>query len=130
MTKAINFPFNFRGNGTLIETEDIAKIYVDRVLTLLSTNTGQRPMAQTYGTDLSEALFENDNKLEAAVKEAVTSSLNRWIPEVVAEEIIVGMPDETGIAEVDIRLRLPNNVTTAVQINTAIFYADGKITQQ
>jgi hypothetical protein len=30
MARAINFPFTFRGNGTLVDTEDTAKIYVDR----------------------------------------------------------------------------------------------------
>lgn len=130
MTKAINFPFNFRGNGTLVDTEDMAKIYVDRVLTLLSTNIGQRPMMQDYGTDLSHSLFENDNKLERSVKEAVTTALSKWLPDVVAEEINVGLPDDSGVAAVDLLLRLPNNVTTAVQISTAIFYADGTIKQQ
>lgn len=130
MARAINFPFTFRGNGTLVDTEDTAKIYIDRVLTLLSTNVGQRPMLPEYGTDLSHALFESDRFLEKEVVDAVNASVSRWIPDVIVEDVKVGLPGDNGIADVEITLRLPNDTLTAVQTNTAIFYADGTITKQ
>ena len=55
--KAISFPFTLDPFGVVETTSSQTKIYQDRVLTLLSTAVGERPMRPTYGTDVARAFL-------------------------------------------------------------------------
>jgi hypothetical protein len=56
----VSYPFTLDTIGIVKSTDLVSKIYEDRLLTLLSTQVGQRPMRPTYGVDLSRAFFENE----------------------------------------------------------------------
>lgn len=129
MTNAISFPYTMDVFGNTTATTDVTKIYLDRLLTLLSTNIGQRPILQDYGTDLMRALFENENNLENAVNQAVKEAVSRWIPQMSIEKITVGTVDQEGHADVVISVVLPNDTIASVNISTATFGADGSITR-
>lgn len=124
---AISYPFTLSPLGVLDSTENPVKIYIDRLLTLLSTSPGQRPMLPEYGTDVLRALYENDNQLEFSINQAVRSAVNVWLPEISIEEINVSLPDEEGSAEVEILVKLPNSTITTLSVSTAIFNIDGTI---
>jgi phage baseplate assembly protein W len=129
MTNAISYPFSIDIFGNVKSTTTVNKIYLDRVLTLLSTNIGQRPILQDYGTDLMQALFENDNNLETAVSQAVRQAIARWIPNIGVKEILVGPVNQEGQAEVVITLVMPDSTLSSVTLSTATFGADGTITR-
>lgn len=128
MSTAISYPFTLDSVGVVEPTEVVTKIYLDRVLTLLSTNIGQRPMLQDYGTNVMRALFENDNDFPAAVDQAIRQAVGIWIPEISINQITISPPGEDGTATVDIVIELPNSLLTSLSINTAIFNIDGTIT--
>ena len=129
MSIAITYPFTLNTVGQVATTDNFNKIYMDRVLTLLSTNIGQRPMYQTYGTDLNKALFENDNDLSIAVQSAINEAISIWIPEISVESIEVGSPDLDGASSVTVSLRFPDNTASSLYLNTATFSYDGTITR-
>lgn len=129
MTSAISYPFTLDIFGNTKATEETVKIYLDRVLTLLSTNIGQRPILQGYGTDLMSALFENDNNLARAVDQAVRQAIARWIPDIGIEKIDVGPVNQDGEAQVVITLIMPDNNLASVTLSTSTFGADGTITR-
>ena len=81
----ISYPFKLSFLGELQGTEEPVKVYTDRLLTLLSTSPGQRPMLPEYGTDVLRALYENDNQLETSINQAVRSAVAVWIPEISIE---------------------------------------------
>lgn len=124
----IAYPFKLSFLGELQGAEEPAKIYLDRLLTLLSTSPGQRPMLPEYGTDVLRALYENDNQLELSINQAVRSAVAVWIPEISIEEITVDLPDQEGKATVTILIQLPNSTLTTLTVSTAIFNVDGTIT--
>jgi phage baseplate assembly protein W len=84
-------------------------------------------MLPEYGTDVLRALYENDNQLEFSINQAVRSAVNVWLPEISIEEINVSLPDESGSAEVEILVKLPNSTITTLSVSTAIFNIDGTI---
>lgn len=127
--KAIAYPFTLDGNGKVVSTTSSSKIYLDRVLTLLSTNITQRPIAQEYGTDIGTALFENDNNIVAAASSAITEALTNWLPEVTLNNITVSEPDEDGVANIQLDLVFPTQVSASLNITTAIFNYDGTVTR-
>ena len=124
----ISYPFKLSFLGELQGTEEPVKVYTDRLLTLLSTSPGQRPMLPEYGTDVLRALYENDNQLEISINQAVRSAVAVWIPEISIEEISVTLPDQEGKATVTILIQLPNSTLTTLTVSTAIFNVDGTIT--
>lgn len=125
---AISYPFTLDGLGVLQSTSDPKKIYLDRLLTLLSTSPGQRPMLPEYGTDVLLALYENDNVVETAISQAIKSAVSIWMPEIDVENVRVSIPDEAGSVEVEIIIKLPNSTLTTLTVSSAIFNIDGTIT--
>jgi hypothetical protein len=128
MSVAINWPFTFDYFGVLDITDDAQKIYEDRVLTLLSTNVGQRPMLPNYGTNMGVALFENENSFADAARQAIRTAITTWIPNVSIDSVVIGTFDDfSNEADITINLILPGNVLVSVDTTTAILNYDGTV---
>ena len=127
MSAAIRYPFTLN-NGKVEATYSPTKLYTDRVLTLLSTNIGQRPILQGYGANLDYALFENDNDLALAVKSAASEAIKKWIPQISVASINVSSLNSDGTAEVEIIINLPDDSTSSVSVNTSSFGYYGTVT--
>ena len=127
MTQAITFPFTLDFFGVLDSTEDLPKIYIDRVLTLISTNVGQIPMNPNYGTNIGAALFENDNYFPGAVKQAIVKAVARWIPEVSVQDVVIESSNQEGVTILKVSLLLPDNTITTINTTTAILNYDGTV---
>jgi phage baseplate assembly protein W len=126
MSVAIQFPYTLSKYGIVDTTEDSNQIYLDRVLTLLSTNLGQRPMLPTYGVDWSTSLFENENNAKAAIPAAIISAVSRWIPDVEVKKIDI-KDNQDGIENVLVSLKLPDNTIATLPVSTATFKLDGTV---
>ena len=127
MSKAISYPFNVQINGAIDSTEVPTKIYLDRVLTLLGTNVGQRPMLPKYGVDWSLALFENDGNASLAIPRAIAQAINTWLPAISVQNITVTPDYATGTENVTVDLKLPNNTITSLTVNSATLNYDGTV---
>jgi phage baseplate assembly protein W len=67
---------------------------IDQVKTniknLLLTKRGERLMQPELGSGLQEVLFEfNDDDLSAKIEETITTAIERWIPNVSIENIVI-----------------------------------------
>jgi phage baseplate assembly protein W len=127
--KAISFPFTIDPFGVVNTTTSQEKIYQDRVLTLLSTTVGERPMRATYGTDIASALFETQGNAEKAAETAIRTAMRTWLPEVTIERIDIQSTDDTGSLRVNLSLVLPDYSSTAVTIYTTTLNPDGSTTR-
>lgn len=125
--RAINFPFTLNPFGRADTTTTESKIYLDRLLTLLSTQVGQRPMLPEYGTNIAKALFENEEDFYPAARIAITEAVSLWLPELRIDKLELEDIDEQGFANIKVIVELPDAKITSVTINTAIFGANGLI---
>ena len=128
MSSAINYPYTIDPVGVVATTDQPSKIWLDRLLTLLSTNVGQRPMLTSYGTDLMRALFENENVLDTAIKQAVNTAVTVWLPEIKISSISTVLPEYGGQAQVTITVILPDSTIKTLDVSSAIFSSDGTVT--
>lgn len=128
MSRAIDYPYTLDPSGALEITEQANKIWLDRLLTLLSTNVGQRPMLTSYGTDLMRALFENENVLDTSIKQAVSTAVRVWLPEIKINSISTLFPEYGGQAQVTITVILPDSTIKTLEVSSAIFSSDGTVT--
>jgi phage baseplate assembly protein W len=122
--KAISYPFQL-GSGRIQSTTDQHKIYFDRIVTLLSTMNGQRPMRPTYGTDIARGVYETGGDYVDGVRQAIKSAMALWIPEVDIDNLSVTLPDENGHGRVDLSVTLPDFTQGTVSVNTSYILPDG-----
>jgi phage baseplate assembly protein W len=127
--KAITFPFTIDPFGVANTTTSQEKIYQDRVLTLLSTSVGERPMRATYGTDLASALFETQGDATKAIESAIRTAMRTWLPELTVENIDIRSTDDSGRVQVNLSLVLPDFSTTAVTVYSTTLNPDGSTTR-
>ena len=128
VTTGIAYPYTIDPNGVVAAAGNNNKLYLDRVLTLVGTYIGQRPMMPDYGVDWSGALFENDNEARVAIPIAIRGAVAKWIPEVQVSEVNIKFDELEGIENVTLGLVLPNKTEITLNINTATFNMDGTVT--
>lgn len=127
--KSISFPFTLDPFGKTTSTEDQRKIYQDKVLTLLSTAVGERPMRPTYGTNIAAAMFENQGKIEDAINQAIRSAISSWIPELTVKNIkVVGFLDN-GAVNVELNVTLPDFQEDEIRVVSTTLNPDATTTR-
>ena len=127
--KAISFPFTLDPFGKTASTTDQRKIYQDRVLTLLSTAGGERPMRPTYGTNIATAMFENQGNVEKAINDAIRSAISKWIPELTVNNIFLKGFLDTGAVTVELNVSLPDFVEDNITVVTTTLNPDATTTR-
>ena len=129
MNTSLSYPYTIDPAGVVTNTVTVTKLYLDRVVTLLSTNVGQRPMTPTYGVDWSTSLFENDGDFTAAVTQAIKVAVATWIPEVTVTSITISNDELNGINTVLLGVQLPDDTVANLTINPGLFTYDGTVTR-
>ena len=127
--KAISFPFTIDPFGKTASTTDQRKIYQDRVLTLLSTAVGERPMRPTYGTNIATAMFENQGNVEKAINDAIRSAISTWIPELTVNNIFLKGFLDTGAVTVELNVSLPDFVEDSITVVSTTLNPDATTTR-
>lgn len=127
--KAISFPFTLDPFGKTSSTTDQRKIYQDRVLTLLSTAVGERPMRPTYGTNIATAMFENQGNVEKAINDSVRSAISKWIPEVTVNDVIIKGFLDTGAVTVELNVTLPDFIEDSITVVSTTLNPDATTTR-
>jgi len=127
--KAFTYPFTLDPFGVAYTSEDQTKIYKDRILTLLSTAIGARPMRPTYGTNLGKAMFENQDNAEKAVQASIRAAVTTWIPEVDVQEIIVKGVQEDGKMLVELNVVLPDYTQASLAVSSVTLTPTGTVTR-
>jgi phage baseplate assembly protein W len=127
--KSITYPYTLDPFGVAETTTDQTKIYQDRIVTLLSTAKGERPMRPTYGTDIARAMFENQGTVDAAIKTAIMSAMDKWIPDVTIENILISGFNEDGQVQVVLLVTLPDYSSTEIKVFSATLNPDSTITR-
>lgn len=127
--KAISFPFTLDPFGVVNVTENQTKIFQDRVLTLLSTAVGERPMRPTYGTDVARAMFENQSDAKKAIDQAIRTAISTWIPEVDVDSVNVNTFDDSGKVGVEVNIILPDFTSTTVNVLSTTLNPNGSTTR-
>ena len=127
MTKAISLPFAFDQSGSIAYTKDEKKIWQDRVVLVLMTRLGERIMRPTFGSEISESLFDTEEAATTLIKKAVSVSFSRWLKqlELISVSTTVDPIDAYIVVEVGYRYS-PRENEQRVKIKTAILSRSGE----
>jgi len=122
MTAALSYPYSVDPNtGVVNQAQSLVKVYLDRVLTLLSTNIGQRPMLPNYGVNWASALFENEDNAAVAIPQAIKSAIKIWLPDIKDVTVTTSGIDYQGVDTVSIGLVLPNDEIASLTSSLSTF---------
>jgi len=124
---AIEHPFRFDPLGKTITTSNVNKIYLDRLMTILSTQIYQRPMMPDYGTDIARALYESGQIYSDSIKEAVVRAGAKFLPALSIVSVKVGEVDSTGTSVVEILVSFPDGTVNTVALNSKNILNDGTV---
>jgi phage baseplate assembly protein W len=127
--KAITYPFALDPFGKTASTTDQRKIFQDRVLTLLSTAVGERPMRPTYGTNIALAMFENQGNVDKAINDAIRSAISKWIPELTVNDVLIKGFLDTGAVTVELNVTLPDFIEDSITVVTTTLNPDATTTR-
>jgi phage baseplate assembly protein W len=127
--KAFTYPFTLDPFGVADTSEVQGKIYKDRIVTLLSTAVGTRPMRPTYGTNLAKAMFENQDDSASAIRSTIKAAISLWIPEVQIDSIDIRGVQEDGRMLVDLIVILPDYTLASLAVSSVTLTPTGNVTR-
>ena len=115
----INYPFKDSKKGFFLDlTEDDNSAIKADLLHLLLTRKGQRLYNPDFGTDLLRYIFEPEDYLTLTdIKNEVTTSVNRYLPNLAINDLTVEQSTENDYAAVvTIKYTVTDNVFSTQDI--------------
>jgi len=119
--KAIGISIPFNGRGVFNSTYDTKSQIKSNLINLLLTLKGERIENPEFGTNILRLLFEPiEENLYESIQNEINISINKFIPEIILDNInIITNEDNNSISvQINYRLKLsltPDNITIELQ---------------
>lgn len=127
--RAIKYPFRINEFGRVEATNDFGKLYLDRVITLVSTIVNQRFMSSEYGVNYRKSLYENGGAFQKAMEEAIREAVAIWLPEITISSYISTAPNSEGVSQITMLIAVPNGKTLSLTFQTFTVDEDGNLSR-
>jgi phage baseplate assembly protein W len=127
--KAISLPFSLSESYGISFTSNENKIYRDRVFLAVSTSLYERVMRPSYGTQVRQAIFENEAVASTLLDASIRLAFNTWLPDLSLISINPEYFEETGEFSMTINYLLPNEQTDEVSIKIGTFTRTGELVE-
>ena len=118
METALSLPFTVTSYGTVMSTTEQAKIWSDRVRSVMGTNIGERIMNPDFGTLIPEAFMQTTDDAETLIKTEVERAFANELPQLTFSSVTTTFDEDTTSLNVSITYSLPNAEETTVNIGT------------
>lgn len=93
--KGMAFPFK-QSNTSIPAAVTDAELVQQSLLQILNTNRGERVMRPSFGCNLQQYVFENnDELLEQLMRTEISSAISRWEPRAQLDNILLARNDTT-----------------------------------
>lgn len=100
----VNYPIRRSEDGFFDKTFTTVEHVKANLINVLSTSRGERVMRPDFGTRLEEFLFEPMTpQTEAELQSEIESVVDRFLPYVTVEDILVDQFEEDGVVRLEVR---------------------------
>lgn len=107
--KAISLPFRLDSYGKIATSNEMSKIWSDRVRTVVGTALGERVMQSKFGSALPENLFDTIITAPGYADGQLRASFTEWLPELdFLGTTVVADDSENGSVSLEISYQIPN----------------------
>ena len=125
--QAITLPFSIGPNG-VGKTEDLSKIWKDRVYGVILTSLNERVMAPNFGTEVKSAVFLSVDDAMASIKESVHIGFAKWLSALTLNSVIGSLDASDGNLNVEVLYSIPGAIDEqSVSLKTAILSRSGDV---
>lgn len=132
MSQEVFMPFSLNADGTIAVTENADTQVRQHVISLVSTEPGERVMLPTYGVPVSSYLFTpNDFHMNDELNEKVHTAVRTWEPGIIVNDTMP-IPDanEVSLARIEVQYtRISSIGNPTGKTNTAIIHVGGEVTE-
>ena len=128
--KALSLPFSVDAYGKVSITTDQAKIWADRVRSVIGTTVRERVMRPTLGTLIPFALFASETSATAQVENEVQTAFVNQLRLLRLDSVIVTVDQYTNVLTVEIVYGLPNNEVVSTVVGLALVDGANPIYQE
>jgi len=127
---SMSLPFSIDPFGKVTQTTDQAKIWSDRVRSVIGTGLQERVMRPALGTAIPSAIFDSQDNAASLIQKEVETSFSNQLPILKLQTVNSVYDQYTGIMNVSIVYNLPNNQQANVNIGLATIQGNAPITQE
>lgn len=116
---AISLPFSIDPYGNITNTSDQAKIWSDRVKSVIGTALRERVMRPSLGTDIPASVYDSQDNATNTIQNEVHKAFALQLGLLKLTGVNVNANNITGTIEVAITYDLPNLQSANVNIGLA-----------
>ena len=115
---AVSLPFKISASGLVSYTTDSARIWADRVRSVIGTLASERVMRPEFGTLIPTRIFDSVSTTQDQVASDIRLAFARYLPKLTVEDVSTSFNAETNVVYATIEYSLPNQdkVTTSLGI--------------
>jgi len=104
--KAVSLPFRLDSYGKVTTTDDLSKIWADRVKTVVATARGERVMLPRFGSNLPNDLLDILPNIPGYADVEMRTAFSDWLPDVTFESTEIA-EDDAGTLNLVVIYRIP-----------------------
>lgn len=113
---SIAFPFKIDSLGAVATVSDQSSIYSNKVKAVIGTLLRQRVMRPKFGSRFNNVLWDTESHIKDTVQEYIAQAFSVWLPALSLVSVSMSVENTTGIVNVSIVYRLPNNQESAATV--------------
>lgn len=107
--KAISLPFRLDSYGKIATSNELSKIWSDRVRTVVGTVIGERVMQPSFGCTLPQNLFDTVVVAPGYADGQLRAAFTEWLPELdFIGTAVVADDSENGSVSLEVSYQIPN----------------------
>lgn len=127
---AMSLPFKVDSTGRIAATADQAKIWRDRVKSVIGTAYGQRVYRPNYGCEIVGSIFDGDFDVINEVEDKVSTAFSRHLPALQLTGVTARIEQESRVVLVDIEYTIPQGSSFAAQFGIATINGTAPIVEE
>ena len=128
MSKAIALPFSFDVNGAVNNTQDLKKVFQDRITLVVMTYIGERVNRPNFGSNIKAVTFENIPEATQLIKQEVSVAFSKWLTYLNLIDVTPKIDPVDNILSVSITYNYGmNSNPETVSVKTAIISQSGDV---
>lgn len=127
---AIALPFSIDAYGTIAATVDQAKIWADRVRSVIGTAVGERVMRPEFGCEAALNVFEPEESTVAILEDDIRRAFITFLPLCGLNGVSVSVNDETRVITAEVEYSTPNSESYLLQVGIATLNGTNPISEE
>lgn len=116
---AMSLPFKLDSFGTISATVDQAKIWQDRVRSVIGTAVGERVYRPGYGCDAANKIYESEEYLMGTIEQDIRLAFEQFLPLLALQSVEVTLEEGTRTIFAEVVYATTSSAEYRIQVGIA-----------